>query len=51
MSLEYNSKKKGMYWLQKIQIVLILAVILSEYFSLEKNIDGKKKENKEAECF
>lgn len=40
-----------MYWLQKIQIVLILAVILSEYFSLEKNIDGKKKENKEAECF
>lgn len=40
-----------MYCLQNSQIVLILAIILSEYLSLEKNIHGKKKENKEAECF
>lgn len=39
-----------MYWLQNSQIVLILAIILSELFSLEKNIHGEKKENKEAEC-
>lgn len=32
------------------KLFLILAVILSELFPLEKNIHGKKKENKEAEC-
>lgn len=40
-----------MYRLQKSQIILILVIILSELFSLEKNIHGKKKENKEVECF
>lgn len=40
-----------MYQLQKSQIILILVIILSELFSLEKNIHEKKKENKEVECF